>query len=213
MLIKKNLQEFAEVVKSDAPTPGGGSVSAYASMIGSALANMVGGLTIDKKAFEKLSDDEKETMKSHQERISELMDDFGKLVDDDATSFDSVMDAFKMPKETDEEKKARSEKIQEGYKKALEVPLSTAEKSLELLELQSIYAEKGNGNAITDIGVGTMLAHVGLEGALLNVEINLSSLKDEDYRKEVTEKVKNIREKGLELKDKNMKFVDERLRG
>ncbi len=109
-----------------------------------------------------------------------------------------------MPKDTEEEKKARSNKIQEGYKKALEVPpLRCSEECFKVLELQEVFAFYGNKNAITDVGVGgALLAYAGMEGALLNVKINLLSIKDEKYKREIEERINVLLEEGHNLKEK-----------
>lgn len=211
MFINNSLQEFIDVVASDNPTPGGGSVSALAGSLGGALTNMVGTLTIDKKIWSELSDDVKVEMKKAFDEMTEKINSLSKIIDEDSTAFDDVMTAFKMPKETDEEKKARSNAIQEGYKHALEVPLKCAEECYRVLELQEVFANYGNVNAITDVGVGTLLAYTGLEGALFNVTINLLSVKDMEYKKEMEGKVSALLKDGKRLKSKLIEKVYERL--
>ena len=211
MFINNSLKEFIDVVASDNPTPGGGSVSALAGSLGGALTNMVGTLTIDKKVWEELSDEVKVEMKQAFDEMTEKINSLSKIVDEDSTAFDDVMAAFKMPKETDEEKKARSNAIQEGYKHALEVPLRCAEECFRVLELQEVFANYGNVNAITDVGVGTLLAYTGLEGALFNVTINLLSVKDVEYKKEMESRVSVLLKDGKRLKSKLIEKVYERL--
>ncbi|NLC02820.1 MAG: cyclodeaminase/cyclohydrolase family protein [Tissierellia bacterium] len=211
MFINNSLKEFIDVVASDNPTPGGGSVSALAGSLGGALTNMVGTLTIDKKVWEELSDEVKVEMKQAFDEMTEKINSLSKIVDEDSTAFDDVMTAFKMPKETDEEKKARSNAIQEGYKHALEVPLRCAEECFRVLELQEVFANYGNVNAITDVGVGTLLAYTGLEGALFNVTINLLSVKDVEYKKEMESRVSVLLKDGKRLKSKLIEKVYERL--
>ncbi len=211
MFINNSLKEFIDVVASDNPTPGGGSVSALAGSLGGALTNMVGTLTIDKKVWEELSDEVKVEMKQAFDEMTEKINSLSKIVDEDSTAFDDVMTAFKMPKETDEEKKARSNAIQEGYKHALEVPLRCAEECFRVLELQEVFANYGNVNAITDVGVGTLLAYTGLEGALFNVTINLLSVKDAEYKKEMESRVSVLLKDGKRLKSKLIEKVYERL--
>ena len=211
MLINNSLKDFALVTKSNEPTPGGGSVSAYAGVLGSALTFMVGGLTFGKKDYSDLSEDIRNKLEANAKEMEDLFEELSAIVDEDSKAFDEVMKAFKMPKESDEEKKARSAAIQEGYKLALQVPLKCAEKCLRVLELQDVFAEEGNVNAITDIGVGILLAQSGMEGALLNVSINLGSIKDVEYKKEISQKVEELLAKGKDLKEKNLKTVYERL--
>ena len=211
MFIENSLKEYVANVASDNPTPGGGSVAALAGSLGGGLTSMVKNLTVGKKAYEGLSEEIKSEILNNAKEIEELTEALNRLVDEDTSAFDEVMKAFGLPKETDEDKAARSIAIQEGYRIALEVPLRSAKKCLRLLELQEIFAEHGNVNAITDVGVGTLLAYTGLEGALFNVTINLGSIKDEAYKKEITAKVDSILSKGKELKEELLKVVYKRL--
>lgn len=213
MFIDKSLKQYALDTKSSDPTPGGGSVSAYVGTLSSALTSMVGGLTFFKKNYSELPEDVRSKMESNAKELEGLFEELANDVDKDTNAFDKVMEAFKMPKETDEEKKARSQAIQEGYKIALEVPLKCAEKCHRVLELQDVFAEYGNVNAITDIGVGVLLAYSGLEGALLNVTINLGSIKDEEYQKNISEKVSSLLSSAKNLKEKSLETVYKRLNG
>lgn len=213
MFIKKSVEEYIASVASGDPTPGGGSVSALAGSLGAALTNMVNNLTVGKKAYEELPDEVKEKISNNAKEIEGLMEDLKNIVDEDTKAFDKVMEAFKLPKGTEEEKAIRSQAIQEGYKVALEVPLRCAEKCLRVLELQDVFAKYGNVNAITDVGVGTLLAYVGLEGALFNVTINLGSIKDQEFKDKIAAKVDNILNEGKRLKEDLLKVVYGRLLG
>lgn len=210
-LIDLSLRDYNKEVFGEAPAPGGGSVSAYAGSLGVALTQMVGSLTIDKKAFEGLTEDEKAEMKKIQAELDPIREELEEIVDTDASSFDDVIAAFKLPKETDEEKKARSAAIQEGYKKALEIPLRAAELCLKALNLQSIYANCGNKNAITDVGVGTLLLQSGLEGALFNVLINVNSIKDEEYANNIRKKADELLKEAADKKAETLKIVYSKL--
>lgn len=211
MFIDKTVREYIANVASGDPTPGGGSVAALVGSLGGALTSMVNNLTVGKKAFEELSEEVKNQILNNAKEIEKLTEALGKIVDEDTKAFDKVMVAFKLPRETDADKAARSQAIQDGYRIALEVPLRAAEKCLNLLKLQDIFAKYGNVNAITDVGVGTLLAYSGLEGALFNVTINLGSIKDEEYKKEISGKVDALLTEGKELKEKILKVVYERL--
>ncbi|MGJ0847895.1 cyclodeaminase/cyclohydrolase family protein [Tissierella praeacuta] len=213
MFIDKSLKQYALDTKSSDPTPGGGSVSAYVGTLSSALTSMVGGLTFSKKNYSELSEDVRTKMESNAKELEQLFEDLANDVDKDTNAFDKVMEAFKMPKDTDEEKKSRSQAIQEGYKVALEVPLKCAEKCHRVLELQDVFARYGNVNAVTDIGVGILLAYSGLEGALLNVTINLGSIKDEEYKQVISQKVSRLLSSAKDLKEKSLAIVYERLNG
>lgn len=213
MYIEKSLMQYALDTRSSDPTPGGGSVSAYVATLGSALTSMVGGLTFGKKSFMEVPEETREMMERNARELERLFDELSGIVDEDTTAFDKVMAAFKLPKETEEEKKTRSKAIQEGYKEALEVPLKCAQKCHRVMELQGVFAENGNVNAITDIGVGILLAYSGLEGALLNVTINLGSIKDEKYREDVAAKVSSLLSSAKELKEQGLEIVYKRLEG
>ena len=168
-------------------------------------------LTFDKKTYDELSKEIKDKLENNFNLLEEKMLILNDIIDEDSKAFDGVMEAFKMPKDTEEEKKARTEAIQSGYKKALEVPLECAEECYKVLKLQNVFANNGNANAITDIGVGALLAVTGLEGAILNVKINLKSIKDEEYRTNVEKKVNQLMEDGYKLKEELMKTVYSRL--
>lgn len=211
MFINNSLQEFIDVVASDNPTPGGGSVSALAGSLGGALTKMVGTLTIGKKAYDEVPAEAKVQMESAFNELEGVVKSLSNIIDEDSTAFDDVMAAFKLPKETDEDKKARTNAIQEGYKHALEVPLKCAEECFKVLELQEVFANYGNVNAITDVGVGTLLAYTGLEGALFNVTINLLSVKDLEYKKNIEGQVSALLKEGKRLKEKLIEKVYERL--
>lgn len=206
-----SIKNYVDQVASGAPTPGGGSVAALAGSLGSALTSMVGNLTIGKKAYEKLNDEIKKEMEENFDELQKSIERLNKIVDEDTKAFSGVMKAFKLPKETEEEKAKRSAAIQEGYKLALEVPLRCAEECFKVLELQEIFAEYGNVNAITDVGVGALLAATGLEGALFNVTINLLSIKDTEYRNKMEKKVNQLLKDGTRLKEDLLKTVYGRL--
>lgn len=211
MFIDKTVREYIANVASGDPTPGGGSVAALVGSLGGALTSMVNNLTVGKKAFEELSEEVKIQILNNAKEIEKLTEALGKIVDEDTKAFDKVMVAFKLPRETDADKAARTQAIQDGYRVALEVPLRAAEKCLKLLKLQDIFAKYGNVNAITDVGVGTLLAYSGLEGALFNVTINLASIKDEEYKQEISNQVDTILTEGNKIKEKILKVVYERL--
>ena len=172
---------------------------------------MVGYLTIGRKVYEGLDEEIKKKMNEDFEELKISIEKLNGIVDEDTKAFDKVMEALKMPKETEEEKAKRSEAIQEGYKVALEVPLRCAEECLKVLKLQRVFADYGNVNAITDVGVGALLAAAALEGALMNVKINLLGIKDPDYKAKMEEKMDNLLNEGNKLKDEILKTVYGRL--
>lgn len=211
MLIEMSLKDYVLEAASGNPTPGGGSVSALAGSLGSALTQMVGNLTFDKKSYAELDEETKNKLQENFNLLEDKMNILSDVVDEDSNAFDDVLVAFKMPKDTEKEKNLRTSAIQAGYKHALEVPLKCAEECLSILRIQSVFANYGNINAITDVGVGALLAHSGLEGALLNVKINLLSIKDQEYKAYINQKMSIILQEGSKLKEEILKIVYERL--
>ena len=212
MYIDKSIKDYISETASGDPTPGGGSVSAVAASLGAALTSMVYNLTKGKKVYREFEDSVREEMDKSYEEIKKSIERLNYFVDEDTKAFDDVMKAFGMPKETDEDKKVRTEAIQEGYKKALELPLKCAKECKHVLELQEVFADHGNVQAITDVGVGALLAYTGLEGALLNVSINLNSIKDQEYKAAKEKEVEEVLSSGKELKEKLMEKVYARLK-
>lgn len=188
-----DLVNFLEKVKGP-EMPGGGSVVAYTGALGAALTLMVANLSFGKKSFEKLDDDIKELVKADYVKMENKIEELKLMVEADAKSFDAVLDAMKLPKETPEEKKIRDEKMQEGYKTALEVPLKTCELIIDCMKLQKSFAKYGNIWAITDQGAGTALLYGSGEAVLLNVIINLESINPGNYKDEIVEKLEEYQE-------------------
>ena len=180
----KNLsvEEFAAVTGSDAPAPGGGSVAALAGGLGAALAEMVANLTIGKAKYAGAA------------LRKELIDSIQK----DTESFTAYMNALGMPKNTDEEKAARKEAMQNGLKEAAEVPLAVAETALKIFHVAGAVVERGNANAVTDGLVASMMARTAVLSALLNVKINLGSIKDEEFVARMAAKVAELEKAAMD---------------
>ena len=174
MLAELTVKEFLDKVAGSDPVPGGGSVAALNGAVASALIAMVAGLTIGKKGYE-----EHEELMKHISRLSIRQQEvFVEYIDRDSEAYDHVFGCFKLPKSTDEEKAARSAAIQEATRFAALVPMQVARNACELMEIIADVARLGNQNAITDACVAMMAARSAVLGALLNVRINLGSLKD-----------------------------------
>lgn len=203
MLKDLSVKDFVAETASDSPAPGGGSVSALAAAQAAALLGMVANLTVKSKKYEEIH----EEMEELAEKCKSYELDFVEDIDKDANSFNSVMEAFKMPKETEEDKKARSAKIQEGYKKAAKVPFEVGKKAIELLDIADILVAKGNTNAITDVGVGVLNIKLATTGAFYNVKINLGSIKDEEFVNELKKEMKDL----LEIVEKRADIILEKV--
>lgn len=162
---------FLENLASEKPTPGGGTASALAGSMGAALVAMVA----------KLSTKEAGDAFQISEKAEGLMTACYDLAREDSQAFDLVMSAYRLPRKTEEEKAHRAEQIEASLKKASEVPFRSARTSLDILRLAETFLEKANANALSDIGVAALLAHAAMEGAALNVLINLGSLKDKPF--------------------------------
>lgn len=211
MLVEKTVKDFVAAVASKEPAPGGGSVSALASSLGAALTSMVGNLTIGRKAYNALEEGQRAQLDTNFEKVVKHVERLNELIDEDTTAFNDYMDAMKLPKETEEEKATRKVAMEEALKKAMEVPLDAAKESLEVLKLQKVFGEYGNPNAITDVGVGALLACAGLEGALFNVLINLGGISDAAYVAEIRKECDALLKEGKELKEETLKIVYSKL--
>ncbi|HVO78029.1 MAG TPA: glutamate formimidoyltransferase [Methanomassiliicoccales archaeon] len=186
---RMRLDKFLQKLASAAPTPGGGSASCLMGAMGAALGAMVCRLSIGKKGIEDLAS-------VFEQRAGELDDLRAKLtraMDEDASSFEGVMAAYKLPKGTDEEKAARSAAVQFAYKKAAEVPLATASKCRRVIEILVEVGPRSNPNARSDIAVGIRSAKAGLDGAAENVLVNLTSIKDEVFVRDIKARLESVR--------------------
>lgn len=169
--------DLAALTASDAPAPGGGSISAMAGAYGAGLVAMVANLTIGKKKYEEVWSQMQEVIRQAGQVRAELMDDMQK----DTAAFDQVMAAMALPKGSDAEKAVRMERMQLAMKAAAEVPLAVAKKAAGILPLARLVVEKGNPNTVTDGLCGAMMCRTAVLGALYNVKVNLLSVKDAEY--------------------------------
>lgn len=181
LLIENSLHQFTEKLASQAPAPGGGGAAALSGALGAALLSMVCRLTIGKKGYE----DAWAEMERIVHKTDQLSQKLLLLVDADAVAFEGAMAAFKMPKITEEEIAARKAAIEEGYIRANEPPIAIMRACLEVLRAAPSIGQAGNKAAISDVGVAVKSAFAALESASLNVKINLASIKNEDYRREI----------------------------
>jgi formiminotetrahydrofolate cyclodeaminase len=181
-LIERTVKEFLEELASDAPAPGGGSAAALACAEGAALACMVGKLTIGKKKFLALPEEERSAFIGAAASFEPLRERFATLVDEDASSFDAVMEAFRLPKGTPEEIAVRTAAVTAAYRGAIAVPMRTAENAAAGIARLSSLLKNANRTCISDLGVAALLLSAGLAGAVMNIEINLSGIPDECER-------------------------------
>lgn len=174
------VNQFADSVASNEPVPGGGSVAAVCGTLSAALSEMVANLTIGKKKYAEFENEMKEIKEIALALRNKLID----YIEKDSIAYNKVMDAYKLPKETEEEKGLRKQAIEDSSKLAATVPLEVAYASYEILPLTEAVVLRGNSNAVTDGLVAAMLARTAVLSALLNVRINLGSINDEEFVKE-----------------------------
>ena len=191
MLRDLSVKGFVYETSSDSPAPGGGSIAALSAATSAALIEMVANLTIGKKGYEEVTNE----MEKVKETASQYKDKFINYIDEDSNSFNKIMEAFKLPKETDNEKALRTNTIQLAFKGAANVPLNVGKDAFELLELAKIVILKGNQNAVTDGAVAAMQARTAVLGAFYNVKINLGSINDEEFVKDAQRQMEEIETK------------------
>ena len=202
-LIDMNLTEFAEETASESPAPGGGSISAYMGALGAALGSMVANLSSHKRGW----DERWEEFSNWAEKGKVYQTELLKLVDEDTNAFNKIMDAFGLPKKTEEEKNARKQAIQDATRYATEVPFKTMRLCYESMSVAKAMAEIGNPNSVTDAGVGALAARAGVIGAFLNVKINAAGLEDKDFAAEIIKQGEEIVEKAKQLENEIIEIV------
>lgn len=199
MLAELTVKDFLDKVAGSEPVPGGGSVAALNGALACALSSMVVHLTTGKKEYQS----SEQIMQLIRPAMVQKREDFVALIDKDAEAYNEVFTCFKLPKATEEEKAARSAAIQEATKHAALVPMEVARLALEIMKAIVDIARCGNRNAVTDACVAMMCARSAVLGALLNVRINLSSLKDEKFVSELQAEA-NAMEKEACLLEENL---------
>lgn len=206
--VDKTCSEFVMELASKAPVPGGGGASALVGAIGSALASMVCNLTIGKKKYAQYEQELQQILN----KVNELIQDLLKMVDDDAESFLPLSKAYGMPSSTEEEKKLKQQTMEIVLKQACQVPIAIVKTSFEAIKLHSQLVDKCSVLAISDVGVGVQCLRAALQGGMLNVVINISSMKDEEYVKSVKKELIPMVEEGIKLADEVYKKVEDILK-
>ncbi len=195
------INKFIDDLSSDSPAPGGGSVAALLGSLSSALSSMVANLTYGKKGYE----DAYSVMNDIAIKLQEIKDEFLNLMDEDTEAFNKVMDAFRLPRKTEEEKIEREKIIEEATKGATLIPLETLRLTKEIIPLIEVAAKKGNKNSISDAGVSAISAIGAAESAYLNIIINLKSIKDQSFvakiKKEANEHLEYVRKEAEKIKN------------
>lgn len=206
-LVDMTCRAFADETASESPAPGGGSIAAYMGALGAALATMVANLSSHKAGW----DDRWEEFSDWAVKGQQIKDDLLLLVDEDTNAFNKVMDAFGLPKTTDEEKAARTAAIQEATIYATEIPFRTMQRTFDAFEIIKAMAEHGNPNSASDAGVGALCARSAVMGAYLNVKTNAAGLKDRAFADEMLTQGAEIERRAIELETEILKIVLEKI--
>lgn len=203
MLVELSIEEFSRALGSNSPAPGGGSVAALSGALAADLVSMVCCLSIGKESYEPFNDELADALEHSRALSKSLL----QRVDLDTEAFNGVMAAFKMPKETEDDKKSRREEIQRSFKEAVQSPLGIARECLGVLRLTEKLLGKSNTNALSDLGVASQQAYAGLEGAVMNVKINLPSIKDAPFLSATESETSILLEEGINIKDNVYKYL------
>lgn len=206
-LTDMTLTEFADETASESPAPGGGSIAAYVGVLGVSLGTMVANLSAHKRGW----DDRWEEFSDWAEKGMMYQKTLLQLVDEDTRAFNEIMEAFGLPKGSDEEKKDREIAIEEATRCATEVPFKVAETALMSMEVMKAMAESGNPNSITDAGVGALCARTAVRGALLNVNINAASLSDQQFASDIMNRGKQLATEAAQFEERIMLIVEEKV--
>jgi len=202
-LVERTLRAFSDALSSSAAVPGGGSAAAYAGAMGAGLAAMVGRIAERKGPTEATT--------ALIAEADNLRADFIRLVDDDSAAYARVAEAMKLPKASDEEKRARTERLQASLLAASRVPLEVAKTSRRLLDLCERTVQSAASATVSDVGVGALLAETALRGAALNVMINLASVKDAAQVKALSEDLDRAVDGADEQRKRITDFVESRI--
>jgi len=207
MYVEKPMVVFLDKLASRSPEPGGGSVSALVGALGAALVSMVGNLTLGKEKYADVQDKVEELLGSSEKLRAELQD----LIQKDTEVYADVSAAFKLPRETEEEKAERTSRIQDALKLATEVPFEIGEKCLEVAQLSETSAVIGNVGAVSDAGVAVLLAEAAAQSAALNVKINVNSIEDREFSQGKWSRIQEILEETAELRKRVVEMTYDKL--
>jgi len=205
--LDKSVIQFLDELASSAPVPGGGSTAALTGALAAALVSMVGNLTVGKKRYANVEEEIK-VLLDHSESLRRRLAD---LLESDTQVYGSLSKAYRLPRDREDEKAARTAAIQAALKEAEAVPMQIAGACVEVLDLCTPMAEKGTRLAVSDAGVAALLAEAGLRSAALNVLINLAYIKDEDFVRQEQAKLDGLLEGKAQLKEQVYELVVSKL--
>lgn len=203
----QSLDEFLEDLASSKPAPGGGSAAAVAGALGAALSSMVANLTLGKEKYKEVEG----AFEGILEKAEKLRNEFLEAIAEDIEAYNRVMDAYGLPKETEEEKEQRRETLQSALKGATEPPFKMAQLADEVLELSKECAQSGNAHAVTDAGASAILAEATVRTSLLNVDINLSSISDSRFVEEKRREREDLSKKAQKKAGEVVKIMNDKI--
>jgi len=206
-LVRMSLADFADETASESPAPGGGSIAAYVGSLGASLATMVANLSSHKKGW----DDKWEEFSDWAEKGEQYKSELLRLVDKDTAAFNRIMNAFALPKATEEEKKIRTRAIQDATKFAIEIPFKVMQVSYESMQVIKAMAEFGNPNSVSDAGVGALCARSAVMGAFMNVRINAAGYDDKAFVADIIDRGKQMESKTVDLETEILKIVNQKI--
>lgn len=206
-LVDMTVKGFANETASESPAPGGGSIAANVGALGASLATMVANLSSHKRGW----DERWEEFSDWAEKGQMYKDTLLHLVDEDTNAFNKIMDAFGLPKKSDEEKSLRKQAIEDASKYAMEIPFKVMEAAYYSIQVIRAMAEHGNPNSVSDAGVGVLCALAAVEGAFLNVKINAQGISDKKFTNDLLTRGSEIAEKAKECRDAVMATVEQRI--
>lgn len=207
-LVDLTVTGFVDETASESPAPGGGSISAAMGAMGAALGTMVANLSSHKRGW----DDRWEEFSEWAVKGKYYQEELLKMIDEDTRAFNNIMDAFGLPKKSEEEKSARNKAIAEATKYAIEVPFKVMTLCYESMEVMKAMAETGNPNSVSDAGVGAIAALAGVKGAFLNVKINTGGLDDKQFVHDIIERGKILQENAVKKQKEILEIVDGKIK-
>jgi len=206
-LLDYNLREFTNELSVDSPAPGGGSTAALCGALSASLSSMVSNLTVGKKEYKNVQKDVKEIAVKAQS----LKDEFLRAVDLDTIAFNKLMEAYRLPKKTEEQKQERDQAVEKALKEATLVPFGVLEKSIDALNLAREIALKGNKNSLSDAGVAGLTAQAAAEGGYYNIKINLPNLQDNEFKSKIKKQAASLKKKAVKLGDELREIIEKEL--
>lgn len=205
----ESIKQFVDELSSDLSAPGGGSAAGLVGSLSGALNSMVYSLTVDKKSYLNLHDNEKELIDKFQKESKEFTSRCLELMEEDRDNFLKLMDCYKLPKDTEEDKQKRTAAIKENTIKSMQAPLLLARESLGFYENLNIMAKYGNKMLLSDLAISAILLHSTIESSIINIKVNLNSLRSEEFFDRINKELTDIVEKSLKEKKSIIESVNE----